>query len=153
MQMRYRYYSGGDYDEYAVEAKRAYENLVKERLLLDPERRRSAIEVMPSLDGWAEYVQAISKSIFWQYERNVSIGGLALAERIERMWTEAEERHLLGEFLEESDAEDVEKALCYYMASDFYRCHPDDRIVDFRLYFYSGALKDGGGIFSLEPYE
>ena len=153
MQMRYRYYNGGEYNEYAKEANKAYAKLVEERLLTDPERRRSAIVAMPQCDGWAEYVQAISKAVFWQYERDVSIGGLALAERIERMWNEAIEKHLIGKFLMESDAEDVEKALCYYMASDFYRCHPNDEVVDFRLYFYSGMGKGEDERFSLEPYE
>ena len=154
MQVRYRFFQGGDWNPYEKERSAAYGKLTEERMVADPNKVEPIWEVFPKLGSWADYVIANSKSVFWLMERDISINEVDKAEEIEDIWDEAKSTGAVGEWLMKSEAEESEKAVCYYIAALHRRFDPNDPAVDFRLYISEGnKLKDAEGGFTLEEYE
>lgn len=157
MQLRYKFFRGGDINPYEKELDEAYGKLTEERQNADPERAEPLREVFPRLDSWADYVVALSKSTFWQMERKVRRSKGEMSEAIEDFYRTAERERRLGEWLKEAEADECEKALCFYIASQYYQFNPNDWVVDFRLYFTEGGRAMKGGDSNenaiLEPYE
>ncbi len=59
MQLKYRYFYGGDWNPFAKEADAAYVKLSEERKLADPGNNLPVEKVFPSLDSWPEYVSTV----------------------------------------------------------------------------------------------
>ena len=156
MQLRYRFFRGGDRNPFQKEVDGVYDKITEERRNADPDGRKPLREVLPELDSWADYVVALSKSTFWQMERNVRRSRGETADKIEEFYRTAASERRLGDWLREAEADECEKALCYYIASQYYQFNPDDWVVDFRLYFTEGGRAMKGGDSNensvLEPY-
>lgn len=139
MQLKYKYYRGGEWNPFDKEAMEAYKKLSEERRLKDPSGTRRLDAVFPTLDSWPDYVLGASKSTFWQMERAVCRSEGDKSIEIEEMWHNAVSRGMVGEWLKKADADESEKGLCYYMASLYEKFNPNDKVVDFRLYFSEGG--------------
>lgn len=156
MQMKYRYYYGGDWNPYAKDAEKAYLRLTEERKLADPKNERPLEALFPQLPSWAEYVVAESKSTFWQMERAVGLHAEEKSCVIEGVWAEANAGKNVDAWILDSAGDESEKALCYYMKVQYGMFSPGDGTVDFRLYFSEGGQGeriDTDGGFTLEAYE
>ncbi|MBO6031748.1 MAG: hypothetical protein J6Q22_09765 [Prevotella sp.] len=156
MQLKYKYFYGGDYNPYKKEAEEAYRKLTEERKIADPENMRPTEMVFPILDSWANYVIAESKSTFWQMERAIGLNSESKASEIETIWKEAVGERKVDKWIVSGDGDEAEKAICYYMKVVHGMFAPGDRTVDFRLYFSEGGESrrlDVGEGFSLDPYE
>lgn len=156
MQIRYKFFRGGDVNPFQEDMDEAYSKITTEREQVDPKKERSIGEVFPKLEAWPDYVLANSLYVFWQMERAISIGGIDKATEIADLWSEAKDSGSVGSWLRESEADDSVKAMCYYMASLYNQYDPNNKAVDFRLYI-SEEMDRGSGMvvqgFSLEPYE
>lgn len=139
MQLKYKFFRGGTKNPFEDEVRVSYDKITEEREITDPERKMSISTIFPRLDSWPDYVLALSKSTFWQMEKAICESKEGKDEEVERLWEEAEQERLVGEWLKEVEADESEKALCYFMASQYRQFNPDDNIVDFRLYFSEGG--------------
>lgn len=156
MQIRYKFYRGGDINPFQKAYDEAYAKITDERERADPNKEQDINELFPKLDSWPDYVLAHSLCVFWKMERDISISGIDKAEEIEELWDEAKSSGTIGEWLKLSEAEESEKAMCFYMASLYRQYDPNSKSVDFRLYISETIDKDTGTTvqgFSLEPYE
>lgn len=155
MDLNFRYYTGGEYNPYANELRKAQKALVAEAVVeMRREGRkseRSLDELMPTLYAWPDYVVARSKDVFWRGERDLSIDREASERAVEALWKEAGERNEIGRFLKETEAPEGAKAQCYYMAMDYMRKSPHDKSVDFRLYLSEAVEKVAR--YTLEAFE
>ena len=154
MQLKYKYFFGGDWNPYEKEAEVALKHLVEERSIKDPKKEKPNREILPKLDSWPDYVLAASKSAFWQGERDVCHNEAQKTVEIEDLWRDATETRSIGGFIKDVEADEVEKAMCYYLASLFHRFDPDNYVVDFRLYFTESTIAyyDNDSLSSLTPY-
>jgi hypothetical protein len=156
MQLKYKFYFGGDHNPFQKEVDAAYEKITEERETIDPNKERPIEEVFPLLDSWPDYLIANSKSVFWLMERAICRDESQKAGEIEEFWEEARRNGNVGEWLMKSEADESTKAMCYYMASLHRAFDPIGNAVDFRFYVSEGrqpsTSHDGEG-FSLEPYE
>ena len=155
MQLKYRFYFGGNHNPFAKETDVAYARLTDERLAVDPEGNKAPREVFPTLDSWADYLVANSKSVFWQMERAVCKGADKESE-IEEFWEEAKRDGRVGEWLKRAEADESEKALCLYMATLHRGFCPEDNTVDFRYYLAPASRVENPNYiegFSLEAYD
>ena len=156
MEIRYKFFNGGDENPFRKELDEAYSKITEEREIADPNREKPIEDIFPRLESWPDYVLANSLFVFWQMERAVSLSGIDKAEEIEEIWQNAKDSRSIGEWLIESEADESEKALCYYMASLYNQYNPNNKAVDFRLYISEELDKNRGIVvqgFSLEPYE
>lgn len=151
MQLRYRFFGGGDFNPYESGELEAFNRLTKDRLSIDPQRLQPLEQSLEECDAWPDYVIAHSKAVFWKYERDISLEPTANGLEIEDFWKGAERNNKAFEFIWDMDAEEIEKAICYYMARDYARCNPGDKSVDFRLYFTEHG--DIGAAHPVEIYE
>lgn len=138
MELKYSYYFGGKRNPWQSESEKAYEKLTEEREAVDPEKKLAIEEVFPTLDTWPEYVIAHSKEVFWLMERALFNSGVDKEEKVAALWEEAKSEGLVGEWLKQAEAEEVTKAMCYYMASLYDKFSPQDDTVNFRLYISEG---------------
>ena len=138
MQLRYKFYFGGNYNPYEKEAEEAYAQLTKEREAADPQKNTPLERIFPMLDGWADYLISNSKSVFWQMEKAISHDEENKASEIEELWEEGNRNGEVGEWLKKAKAEESTKALCYYMASLHNMFDPIGNAVDFRYYITEG---------------
>lgn len=147
MQIKYRYYKGGKENPFEAEVSKAYEQLTREREVADPSNEKGFEEICPRLSGWAEYVIANSKSVFWQMERALSQDEEAKSYEIGELWEEAKTNGCIGEWLKEAEGEEVIKAQCFYMAMLHRQFCPGDITVDFRYYVKGIGTSEvfGGG--------
>lgn len=152
MTIKYRYYFGGEYNPYDKEWEEAYGKLTEEREIVDPRNEKPLVEVMPTLDSWADFVIAKSKSTFWLMERDICKSRENREEDVFEIWEEAVQKGKVGEWLKESEAEESAKAVCYYMSLQYERFCPGDYTVDFRLYLSESGKAEGREVISLEPY-
>ena len=156
MQIRYKFYFGGDSNPFQKERDAVYDKITAERAEVDPNNEKSLSEVFPTLESWPDYVLSNSKSVFWQMERAIQQNELTKASEIEDLWNEAKSDGSVGEWLKLSEADESEKALCFYIASLYNQFNPNDNTVDFRLYISEGPdsdMEDTETRFSLTPYE
>lgn len=156
MQLTYRFYLGGDSNPYEEEERKAYGKLTEEREAVDPGKEKPIAVLFPQLDSWADYLIAHSKSVFWQMERAIRKGDPSKADEIEEIWDEAKSSGSVGEWLKVAEADEAEKAMCYYLSLLHREFDPKGFSVDFRYYITEGkwTSRDGGGeTFSLEAYE
>lgn len=156
MQLRYRFYMGGDYNPYQKEMVSSYNKLTEERQAVDANREMPLDEIFPQLDSWADYVMANSKYTFWLMERAICKNSEGKAEEIEDIWNEAKASGQIGEWLEKSEEDESVKALCFYIAALHNKFNPDDQTVDFRLYISEGSRQTSfteGSEYMLEAYE
>ncbi len=147
MELKYRYFFGGEWNPFGKEVEGAYSKLTKERDIKDPKHEKPIQEIFPELDSWSDYVVAESKSTFWNMERNICKYENDCSQFIEDLWNKSLREHKVGEWLTQSEADDSEKAMCFYMASLNRRFNPRDNTVDFRLYF-----TQSGAVMSLKEY-
>ena len=156
MQLTYKFYFGGDFNPFEKEVEEAYGKLTEEREAADPEKVQPIEALFPTLDSWADYLIANSKSVFWQMERAICKDESNKAGEIEAFWEEANRDGEVGEWLKMSEADESTKAICFYMASLHKAFDPIGNAVDFRYYISEGLKPrishDGEG-FSLEAYE
>ena len=156
MQLKYRYFYGGDWNPFKKESEDAYKKLSEERKIKDPNNEIPIEKVFPTLDTWATYVIAESKSTFWQMERAIGMHSDVKSGDVENIWKEAISQRKVDKWLMEVDGDESEKALCYYMKVMHGMFAPDDRTVNFRLYFSetgNGQRMNADEGFSLTPYE
>ena len=135
MELKYRYFFGGDWNPFGKEVDGFYDKLTQEREIKDPNHEKPIAKILPELDSWSDYVVAESKSTFWKMERNICKYENDAVQFIEDFWNKALREHRVGEWLKQSEADDSEKAICFYMATLHRRFNPHDNTVDFRLYF------------------
>lgn len=152
MQLQFRFFGGGDFNPYEIDEQEAYKRLNEERKVRDPDKQEPTWEIFPTLDSYADYVIAHSKSVFWKYEKDLALDADGNALLIEDMWNDALRRREVGEFLLKVDGDESVKATCYYMAVDYNRVNPLDKSVDFRLYFTEKGVY-GGELPTLEAYD
>jgi hypothetical protein len=153
MEMQFRFFYGGDWNPYDSGLADAISRLTEERILQDPNREAPMWEILPKLRSFPDYVIALSKSTFWKYERDLATDAVGNMVQIEDMWNSAVANGEVGDFIKKVEAPEVEKAMCYWMACDYYRSAGDAGPVDFRLYFTEGQELGGADSISLEPYE
>lgn len=156
MQLKYRYFYGGDWNPFKKEVEEAYRKLSEERKIADPENRMPIDKVFPSLSSWPEYVISESKSTFWQMERAIGKHAEEKAQEIEGIWGEALSQKKVERWILEAQGDETEKAMCYYMKILHGMFSPKDKTVDFRLYFSEGGKAkriDTDDGFTLTPYE
>lgn len=156
MQLKYKFYFGGDNNPFTEEVDAAYEKLTDQRDSVDPMKEKPLDQVFPELDAWPDYLIANSKSVFWQMERDICKNEREKAVEIEEFWEEAKRNGDVGEWLKASEADESTKAMCFYMAALYKTFDTTGHMVDFRYYISEGrkpmTSHDGEG-FSLEPYE
>ena len=156
MQIRYKFYRGGEVNPFQKEYDEAYAKITDERERVDPNRERSIGELFPRLDSWPDYVLSNSLYVFWKMEHDICVSGMDKVAEIEEIWDEAKSSGSVGEWLKMAEAEETEKAMCFYMASLYNQYNPDNKAVDFRLYISEKIDKHTGTVvqgYSLEPYE
>ena len=156
MQLKYKFYFGGEFNPYEKEVDEAYSKLTEERERVDPQKEQPIENVFPTLDSWADYLIANSKSIFWLMEKAISKNESSKADEIEEFWEESKRSGNVGEWLKKAEADESTKAMCFYMASLHKAFDPIGNMVDFRYYITEGmkprTSHDREG-FSLEAYE
>ena len=156
MQLKYKFYYGGNHNPFKREAEEAYRKLSEERKIADRGNVQPTEKMFPTLSSWPQYVIAESKSTFWQMERAIGINADAKAREIEIIWQEALNHGKVDKWILSAEGDETEKAMCYYIKVQHGMFVPDDITVDFRLYFSEGGsakridIDDG---FSLTPYE
>lgn len=156
MQLEYRFFYGGSRNPFEKEAVDAYRKLSEERKVADRRNLEPIEKVFPTLDSWPRYVIAESKSTFWKMERELGMNAEAKAQEIETIWKEALDHRKVDKWILEVDGNDTAKAMCYYIKVLHGMFAPNDRTVDFRLYFSEsirGRRVDENSAFSLTPYE
>lgn len=157
MQIKYKFYFGGDSNPYEKDRDEAYARLTEERERADPANEKPLRELFPQLDSWPDFLIANSKAVFWGMERGISRDQLAKSAEIELLWAEAKSEGRVGEWLKKSEADESTKAMCYFMEALRERFAPDDFTVDFRYYITEGSkpreLSQDEQNFSLEAYE
>lgn len=156
MQIQYKFYRGGDENPFQKEYDEAYSKITDEREQADPDKEQNVDALFPRLDSWPDYVLSNSLYVFWKMEHDISMSGIDKAGEIEEIWNEAKSSGNVGEWLKLSEAEESEKAMCFYMASLYHQYDPDSKSVDFRLYISETIDKNTGTVvqgYSLEPYE
>lgn len=157
MELKYRFYNGGEKNPYLEGEGAAYKVLTAEIGSAGGVGEKGFGAIAPKMDGWARYVIAKSKRVFWDMERDLRYGGGDTEAAVEEFWNDRGKSYRLGEWLKQVEVEDAERAMGLYMAWLYRRMNPMDVGVDFRLYFTegeSGRVIDGGGSgFSLEPFE
>ena len=156
MHLKYKFFRGGEINPFLKEQEAAYSRITEEREIVDPNNELSVNEIFPKLESWPDYVLTNSLSVFWQMERAVSMAGINKADEIAEIWSEAKDKGSVGDWLKKSEADESEKAMCYYLASLYNQYNPDNKAVDFRLYISEKVDKSSGSVvqgFSLEPYE
>ena len=153
MEMQFRFFYGGDWNPYETGVAESLRHITEERLAVDPNRERPLWEVLPTLRSFPDYVLSLSKSTFWRYERDLALDPVGNMVEIEDMWNDAVAKREVGDFILRVEAPEVEKAMCYWMACDYYRSAGDAGPVDFRLYFSQGQDSGGADAISLKPYE
>lgn len=156
MQQICHFFYGGDWNPFAKEAETAYKKLTEERRIADPSNEMPDGKVFPKLDSWPDYVIAESKSTFWKMERAISRNSEAKATEIETLWKEAQSQNKVDKWLESVEADEAEKAMCFYMRSLHELFAPNDKSVDFRLYITESGIVQRPNVpegFSLEAYE
>lgn len=156
MQLKFRYFYGGDWNPFQKETAEVYKKLSEERKLVDPMNEEPTDKVLPNLQSWAEYVILESKSTFWKMERDVGKYAEEKTHGIEVVWGDALSQHKVDKWILDAEGDETEKALCYYMKVLHGMFAPNDRTVNFRLYFSeSGRAKrlNTDDSFSLTPYE
>lgn len=154
MELRYKFFRGGDWNPYEKETKECFKKLVDEQEVKGLEGDLS--KIWPGLDNWPDYLIAHSKSVFWQLEQNICHYSPGKAEDIYNVWKRAEEAGDLNEWYKTVEADETSKAMCYYMEKVYSLFDPKDITVDFRLYFTLGMEAkafNGDDEFSLTPYE
>jgi hypothetical protein len=156
MQLKYKYFYGGDWNPFKSEAESTYKKLSEERKIVDPANEQPTEKVFPTLDSWPEYVLAESKSTFWMMERAIGKNPQSKVQEISDVWSEALSEKKVDKWLLTVEGDETEKAMCYYMKVLHMMFSPEDKTVDFRLYFSEGGeskrlnMEEG---FSLTPYE
>lgn len=157
MEMSYKFYEGSDRNPYEKELLEARKALVDEAVLVMKQEAEAGEEgmpltlIMPTLEAWPDYVVARSKDAFWHGEKDFARDAVANAQVAEGLWREANANDEVGVFLKDIDADENSKALCYYLAMDYARKCPSDKVVDFRLYFTEAVQKIAK--YTLEAYE
>ena len=156
MQLKYKFFYGGDWNPFKKEAEEAYIKLSEERKIADPANEQPTEKILPTLDSWPEYVIAESKSTFWMMERAIGKNPQSKVQEISDVWGEALAEKKVDGWLLTVEGDETEKAMCYYMKVLHMMFSPEDKTVDFRLYFSEGGeskslnMEEG---FSLTPYE
>lgn len=156
MQLKYKFFYGGNYNPFEKEAEDSYRKLSEERKIADHDNIDPTEKVFSTLSSWPQYVIAESKSTFWLMERAIGINADAKAHEIEAIWTDAIGQGKVDKWILSAEGDETEKAMCYYIKVLHGMFAPNDRTVDFRLYFSEGGdakridLDDG---FTLKPYE
>lgn len=156
MQLKYKYFYGGNYNPYKKEVEESYRKLSEERKIADSNNLEPTEKVLPTLPSWPQYIISESKSTFWKMERAIGLNAEGKVNEIETIWREAKEKRNVDKWILDSEGDETEKAMCYYMKVLHGMFVPNDKTVDFRLYFSEGGiarridLDDG---FTLEPYE
>ena len=156
MQPRYKFFYGGDWNPFEKEAKEKYEKLTKERKIADPLNEKPLEEVFPKLDSWPDYVIAESKSTFWMMERAICMDEAETSSEIEEIWKAAKKNGDVDEWIVKVDGDEIEKAICHYMRVLHEMFSPNDKTVNFRLYFSEGGESERPNVkegFTLTPYE
>ena len=156
MQLKYKYFYGGDWNPFGKEADEAYRRLSEERKLADPQNEMPVEKVFPKLDSWPQYVISESKSTFWKMERSIANDAEAKSQEVETIWKEALGQKKVEKWIIDVEGDETEKAMCYYIKVLHGMFSPNDRTVDFRLYFSEGGkakrLDEGDG-FSQYHYD
>lgn len=156
MQLKYRFFYGGSHNPFEKESETAYRKLSEERKVADGKNQEPVEKLFPRLESWPEYVIAESKSTFWQMERAIGMNPEEKATEIETIWKEALGRRKVDKWILTAKGDETEKAMCYYIKALHGMFAPNDRTVDFRLYFSEGRegrrIDEDSG-FSLTPYE
>lgn len=156
MQLKYRYFFGGDHNPFEKEVAETYRKLSEERKLADYDNKEPIGKVLPTLDSWPKYVIAESKSTFWQMERAISKNSEAQASGVEVIWKEALGQRKVDKWILLAEGDETEKAMCYYMKVLHEMFIPNDISVDFRLYFSESSIAkriDTNDGVTLMPYE
>ena len=156
MQLKYKFYYGGNQNPFKQEAEDAYRKLSEERKIADGDNVEPTEKVFPTLASWPQYVIAESKSTFWQMERAIGMNAEAKAGEVETIWREAVGQRKVDRWILSAEGDETEKAMCYYIKVLHGMFAPNDRTVDFRLYFSEGGKAKRLDIdegFTLSPYE
>lgn len=153
MRIKYKFFFGGDKNPYGKELDEVYDKITQERLIADPQCEKFIQEIFPTLDSWPDFVLANSRSVFWLMERAINLSEDGKEEEIEEIWEEAERSHSIGDWLLAAEADDSEKAMCYYMASLHHQFDPEGFAVDFRLYISENKDIANFSYDRTEPFE
>ena len=156
MQLKYKFFYGGNRNPFSKEKEEAYRKLSEERKLADSGNTGPTEKIFPTLPSWPLYVIAESKSTFWQMERAIGLNADAKATEIEAVWHEAVGQKKVDKWILSAEGDETEKAMCYYIKVLHGMFSPNDRTVDFRLYFSEGRKAkriDTNDGFTLTPYE
>ena len=89
-------------------------------------------------------------------ERAIGLNADAKATEIEAVWHEAVGQKKVDKWILSAEGDETEKAMCYYIKVLHGMFSPNDRTVDFRLYFSEGMKAkriDTNDGFTLTPYE
>lgn len=141
MQLKYKFFTGGDWNPYIKDSDEAYHRITEERNGNGGKEGEGASVDgdMENLRSWPDYVLNHSKAVFWEMERDIWMNGADKSVEIEDVWAEANDNGAVGKWLKDSEADDAEKSMCFYMAALHERLCPNDRTVDFRLYISEGG--------------
>lgn len=156
MQLKYKFFYGGNRNPFSKEKEEAYRKLSEERKLADSGNTEPTEKIFPTLPSWPLYVIAESKATFWQLERAIGLNADAKAAEIEIVWKEAVGKKKVEKWILSAEGDETEKAMCYYIKVLHGMFVPNDRTVDFRLYFSEGGKAkriDTNDGFTLTPYE
>ena len=156
MQFKYRFFYGGNWNPFAKEAEDSYRRLSEERKLADPNNEQPTEKLFPKLDSWPQYVISESCSTFWLMERAIGICSDMRDREIEDIWKDASSSGKVDKWLKSVEADEIEKAMCYYIKTLHEAYAPNDKTVDFKLYFSEGSKAKRMNVeegFSLTPYE
>ena len=156
MQLKYKYFYGGDRNPFQKEVADSYRKLSEERKIANPENDQPLEKLFPSLDSWPLYVIAESKSTFWKMERAIGKYADSKAHEVENVWKDAIGQGKVDKWIISAEGDETEKAMCYYIKVQHGLFSPNDKTVDFRLYFSEGGEAkrlDTNDGFTLDPYE
>lgn len=156
MQLKYKFFYGGNRNPFLKEKEEAYRKLSEERKLANSGNTDPTEKIFPTLPSWPLYVIAESKSTFWQMERAIGLNAESKAEDIGVVWKEAVGQKKVDKWILSAEGDETEKAMCYYIKVLHGMFSPNDRTVDFRLYFSEGRKAkriDTNDGFTLTPYE
>ena len=156
MTLKYRYFMGGEYNPFREDRDRTYSRLTDEARLTDPDGERELEVLFPKLDSWPDFLIAESKNTFWEMEHDIFNSGEDISERVEMLWRDSVTNGRIGEWLKKAEADESDKAMALYMATQHQQFDQNDFTVDFRLYFTES--KEGKSLeekeeFYLNPYE
>ena len=156
MQIKYRFFFGGEQNPYEKEYEETYSRITEEREHIANDAEGEISEVFPKLQSWPNFVLVHSKFVFWKMEYDICKSGINKAEEILKLWEEAKLSGTIGKWLKELEEDENGKAMCYYMASLYNLFNPLDKSIDFRLYFTESPIKnikEQESEFSLDPLE